>query len=301
MNDLPKPKCFSTKIDIALADFLHKELASQGFAFSKPPYTLFSARKKGVSCTLYSSGALTVQGSEMKEFMEFFIEPIILKNVSYSYPHKDVNFASHIGVDEAGKGDFFGPLCIGALYADKAGIESLLSMGVKDSKRLSDTKVKELAEKIKKTFCYSLVLLFPEKYNELYNKFHNLNSLLAWGHATAIAETVTKSSCHTVLIDQFAHESVVKRAVAQKKIEIDLFQEHKGENDPVVAGASILARAAFLDGMDRLSQEWHIQLPKGASSIVIEVGKTLASLHGPSIFSKVAKTHFKTLDEIVIP
>ena len=293
-----KSYCFSTTIDLTLKNKLKHDLEEQGFSFAYPLHTIFSAKKKDISCTLYASGALTVQGKEKDEFIEFYLEPEILKNLSYSYPHQHINYESHIGVDEAGKGDFFGPLCVAALYADRPGIENLVSMGIKESKKISDKKALEYYRKIKKEYLYSLIILYPNKYNELYRKFHNLNHLLAWAHATAIQEAYQKSLCSSVLIDQFAHSSLVQNAVERKKTPIDLKQQHRGEEDIVVAGASLIARGAFLEGLDRLSNEIGIALPKGASSGVVETGKKIILKLGPDILEKISKTHFKTKEDI---
>src|SRR5690348_5948122 len=97
---------FTTKIDLSLAPKLEEDLKAQGFILSKPPYTLFSAKKKGVSCTLYESGSLMVQGKEMDSFMEFYLEPEILHSFTYSHPEAHLDLKPHIGMDEAGKGDF---------------------------------------------------------------------------------------------------------------------------------------------------------------------------------------------------
>src|SRR5580693_626798 len=103
---------FVATIDLALADKLREDLVGQGFELTKPPYTLFSAQKTGVSCTLYTSGKLTVQGKGKDEFIAFYLEPEILKKLAYTHPELGVDMTARIGIDEAGKGDFFGPLCI---------------------------------------------------------------------------------------------------------------------------------------------------------------------------------------------
>lgn len=289
---------FVATIDLALSEKLKGDLEDQGFELTNPPYTIFSAQKKGVSCTLYTSGKITVQGKGKDDFITYYLEPEILKALAYSYPELGVDMAERIGVDEAGKGDFFGPLCIAGVYAKEEGIKELIAWGVKDSKRISDKIVLELSKKIKGRMPHSIVRLFPKKYNELYANFRNLNRLLAWGHATAIFELVEKTSCSNVIIDQFASESLVENALKQKKISPKLTQRHRAEDDPVVAAASILARAAFLEGLQQLSDTVGITLPKGASSSVIEVGKLLVGKKGKEILGDVAKTHFKTYHEI---
>lgn len=291
--------CFTAAIDLNLAEKLKRDLEAQGFELSKPPYTLFSGKKKGVSCTLYESGKLTVQGKEMEPFIEFYLEPEILKEFKFSHPSAATDLSPRIGMDEAGKGDFFGPLCIAALYADSEGIRTLIEWGIKDSKRLSDDTIQKLAKKIRSSFAYTVIRLFPHKYNELYGKFKNLNRLMGWAHAAALGDVSQKTGCKEAILDQFADERIVNRQLEQKKLDVHLVQKVRGEEDVVVAGASILARAAFLDGMKELSEEHGVELPKGASHLVKKTASQLVSKHGPEILDKVAKTHFKTTKEIL--
>ena len=294
-----KKSCFVATINLDLADKLRNDLIEQGFKITIPAYTVFSAQKKGISCTLYSSGKLTVQGKDMEEFISFYIEPEILQSLAFSYPETQVNTASHIGVDESGKGDFFGPLCIAGVQADEQKIKQLLSLGVRDSKRIADKVVRKLSGQIKTICSHAIVFISPKKYNELYADFQNLNKLLGWGHATVITELVTKTGCTDVIIDQFASEHVVINALKHKKIQISLTQRHRAEVDPVVAAASILARAAFLEGLEQLGKQYEIELPKGASSEVKEVGKKLVKKYGPQILEQTSKLHFKTKEEIL--
>ncbi|MBN2478646.1 MAG: ribonuclease HIII [Parachlamydiales bacterium] len=294
-----KPNTFSTKIDVNLKDKLKQDLEDQGFKFTKPAYTIFAASKKGITLVLYESGSLIVQGKEKDEFIEFYLEPELLKSFKYTHPEANVSMTPRIGVDEAGKGDFFGPLCVAAFYADENGIKKLISMNIRDSKKFSDKSILKLADILKNDFQFSVLRLFPEKYNELYVKFKNLNSLLAWGHATVITQLFEKTSCRDVLVDQFANAYVLENAVKRKKIDINLVQKTKGEEDPVVAAASILARAAFLKGLSELSDQYEIPLLKGASSMVIDLGKKFINKHGPESLEKVAKMHFKTKDQVL--
>ena len=293
-----KSSCFVTPIDLKLKDQLREDLIDQGFTLTTPAHTIFSAKKKGISCTLYTSGKLMIQGKEMDEFIRFYIEPQILQTFTYSNP-EPLDTSERIGVDEAGKGDFFGPLCIAAVYADKEKIQALLALKIRDSKTLSDPVVIALASKIKTICPHALVILKPKTYNQLYARFQNLNRLLAWGHATAIAELVQKTHCKQVVIDQFANETVVLDAIKQKKLVVELTQRHRAESDLVVAASSILARAAFLQGLYDLGLFYKIQLPKGAAQEVIRVGKAFLAKHGNSLLEEVAKLHFKTLQEIL--
>jgi ribonuclease HIII len=293
-----KPSCFSTKINLSLKDKLRADLISQGFDLTQPAHTIFSAKKPGISCTLYESGSLTVQGKEMGPFIEFYLEPEILQTFGFSNPDVGLDLSPHIGMDEAGKGDFFGPLCIAAVFADKEGILQLREMGVKDSKRFSDETIGKLAHKIKNAYPHTIIRLFPAKYNELYAKFKNLNRLLAWAHTAALQELTQRTGCTHAILDQFADPSLVESFMQQKKLTVKLTQKVRGEEDLVVAAASILARDGFVSGIDQLSQEFGLILPKGASSAVIAAAKQFAGKFGREALAKVGKTHFKTMEQI---
>jgi ribonuclease HIII len=292
---------FVTEIDIKLAEKMIPDLQAQDFEISKPQYTIFSARKKGLTCTLYTSGKLVVQGKNTQEFMEFYLEPEILKDFSFTYKEEleVIDPTPRIGIDESGKGDFFGPLCIAGVYAGNEMISELKKMGVKDSKLLSDPMIIKIGNKIRAACPYSVIILKPEKYNELYEKFKNLNSLLAWGHASAIENLVKKTDCHKVIIDQFAADHVVIQALKKKEVEVDLTQRTKGEEDVVVAAASILARQAFVENLSDLGREYELLLPKGASEQVKVIGRHFILKHGKDNLHRVAKMHFKTLDSIL--
>lgn len=296
------PHIFVTLVDIKLADKMVQDLKNQNFEISIPQHTLFSAKKKGVSCTFYKSGKLTVQGKESASFIEFYLEPEILGTFSASYPHLTLdaeNRDPHIGIDESGKGDFFGPLCIAGVYASSDEIGKLKSIGVKDSKTLSESSIIKLGKKICQEFQHHIVKINPLKYNELYEQFNNLNKLLAWGHATAIEQLVTKTGCPEVIIDQFASEHVVITALKRKKLDVHLTQRHRGEEDLVVAAASILARLTFIEGLELIGKEFGIVLPKGASKQTVSIGKLIYEKYGMEGLRKTGKLHFKTKLDIL--
>lgn len=291
-------KSFVAQINLQLAEKLQADLTGQGFTLTRPPHSIFSAKKPGLSCTLYESGKLLIQGKAIDDFILYYIEPEILQNFTYSHPEQYVERKSHIGVDEAGKGDFFGPLCTAAIYCTTEDIDKLLKLGIRDSKQLSDEAIGRMANVLQKEFKHSIVALPPSTYNRLYSKFRNLNSLLGWAHATAIENVYTLSGCNLAFIDQFGHSLIVEKAVASKKIPVQLVQRHKGESDPVVAAASIIARNAFVVGLERLSQQYHMNLPKGASAAVIAAGRQFLQKHGREALGDVAKLHFKTTDQL---
>jgi len=290
---------FVTHIELSLGNQLKQDLLAQGFSFKTPQYTLFSAHKKGVSCTLYESGKLVVQGKEMAEFIEFYLEPNLLHSFHVTHGELFLDQSARIGSDESGKGDFFGPLVVASLFAAQDGILKLKELNCRDSKTLSNAFCLETAKKIKSYYPHEIVAISPLKYNALYQKFGNLNHLLAWAHATAIQRLSERTGCIDVLIDQFAlSKRVMEEAILQKKLSINLTQRHKAEEDMVVAAASILARAAFLEGLKSLSAKCGFTLPLGASEKVKETGRVFARKYGKEALQHVAKTHFKTFEQI---
>lgn len=297
----PQGGTFVATINTSLAKKLMKDLKEQGFEFTKPVYTVFAAKKHGVSCTLYESGKLTVQGKEMRPFIEFYLEPHILKTFTYSHATVDpgLDTSARIGIDESGKGDFFGPLCIAGVFAEGDQIVKLKELGVRDSKTLNENSIRTIGNAVRKNFVHHIVKINPAKYNELIAQFGNLNRLLAWGHATAIEQLVEKTGCRNAIIDQFADEHVVITALKRKKLELTLMQRHRGEEDLVVAAASILARQEFVESLKKMETDYSQEFPKGASSRTIIAGRKFLRTYGRESLGKVGKLHFKTLDAIV--
>jgi len=205
----------------------------------------------------------------------------------------------HIGTDESGKGDYFGPLVVAGVFLPDEQQNVLTELGVKDSKRHSDNRVRELADILKKGYKHSLVVIGPEKYNELYLKLRNLNKMLAWAHSRAIENILEEVPCSLVITDQFGNKSFVLNALMKRGKDVELVQRPKAEEDLAVAAASILARAEFLKRLYFLSQDVGINLPKGASALVEETGLKLVKLQGVQILDKVVKKHFKITKRIL--
>ncbi len=206
---------------------------------------------------------------------------------------------NRIGIDESGKGDYFGPLVIAAVYADTTRERELALMNARDSKRMSDGAILELAPDIRQVCPHSLVAIGPEKYNQLYTKIKNLNRLLAGGHARALENLLEQVDCGLAISDQFGDERYVQRALLERGKQIQLIQRTKAEADLAVAAASILARAEFLTRLSRLSSMVGTTLPKGASAAVELAGRMVAKKHGRERLAQVAKMHFKTTQAIL--
>ena len=205
-----------------------------------------------------------------------------------------------IGTDESGKGDYFGPLVIAGVCLNKSIGEDLAASGVKDSKKMADKKIIAMAPLIRqRALSAEVVVIGPEKYNELYQKMKNLNSLLAWGHARVIENILSKVDCHYALTDQFGDKIVVERALMSRGKQVTLEQRPRAEEDIAVAAASVLARAEFLSRLESLSRKEETLLPRGASEQVILAAKGFFKKKGIEGLGRVAKLHFKTTQAVL--
>jgi ribonuclease HIII len=205
----------------------------------------------------------------------------------------------HIGTDESGKGDYYGPLTVAGFFLPDGQEDILLELGIRDSKKMSDGRIRELSELVKKGYTHTVVAIGPQKYNELYQKLRNLNRLLAWAHSRAIENLLEEVPCTLAITDQFGDKAFVLNALMKKGQNIELVQKPKAEEDLAVAAASILARAEFLKRLYFLSQDVGIDLPKGSSAKTEEIGVQLIREHGVGILDKVAKKHFKITGRIL--
>lgn len=204
-----------------------------------------------------------------------------------------------IGIDESGKGDYFGPLVIAAVFVDATTQGELRLMQVRDSKKILDGRILEMAPDIKTICPHSVITIGPHKYNELYAKIKNLNRLLAWGHAKALETLLDRVTCARAISDQFGNERLILNVLQEKGRKIVLEQRPKAESDLAVAAASILARAEFLIRLKRLSGEVGTTLPKGASPAVELAAKMVIKKHGQERLGQVAKLHFKTTKAVL--
>jgi ribonuclease HIII len=280
-------------------------LEQLGFTFAPKPYTIFFAQKNRLSVAVYEKGPkILVQGKGVEEFVQFELEPKILREARLGYEevHSPEMFEPHFGVDESGKGDFFGPLVIAGVYTDRGIARKFLEAGVQDSKRItSDARIHALAKSIRQSvggLC-EVVLIGPEKYNALYEKFGNLNALLGWGHARVIENLLAKKpDCPRALSDKFADVRVIENSLLQHGRAIKMEQRTKAESDPAVAAASILAREAFVNWLEKRGRALGVRLGRGVSAAVKKAAEQIVAANGPEQLRQVAKVHFRTAHEI---
>ena len=293
------------KLTDAQASALLAALVARNWQPRTVPYARFAFESDKTNIVFYESGKLVVQGKGTQEFVEFVLEPEILQQAKLGYEtvlNPDL-LLPRFGVDESGKGDFFGPLCIAGVYVNEAVINAWRDAGIRDSKNISsDKKIADLAKLIRDTpgCVVDSVVVGNEAYNRLYAKMKSVNTLLAWGHARVIENLMGKRYQMNpppvkAISDQFAaSKDVIEKALMKQGKEIQLVQRHKAEEDIAVAAASILARDAFVKGLAKLEKDFSMKLPKGASAAVDTAAKQFVETRGAGELQRVSKLHFRT-------
>ena len=301
----PKQKTLYTKTltpeqASKLEDWLDKHLwISYEVAYAK-----FAFKDKFTNVVFYNSGKLVVQGKGTENFVQFVLEAQItgVAEMGYEAVHHPEWFEAHAGIDESGKGDLFGPLVSACVVADGKAVQYWIDEGLKESKRVSsDNAVLAMAKKIKETKGVAIGVSYAsmEKYNALYIKFgRNLNKLLAWFHATAIRSALEKRSVPWGMLDQFTKQPLVQNNIKDIK-NFELKMQTKAEEDPVVAAASIVARATYIFAMRKLNTECGLDLKKGASAAVKAQAVEIVKKFGATDLKRFAKLHFKTAIEAI--
>lgn len=285
---------------------LQKRLAAApGFRATKRDYADFCYESELVNVAFYpKKGRLLIQGRGAEDFVKdtLQLDPVEKAPAMSTTLPALVDTTPHFGVDESGKGDYFGPLVVAGVYTDERCAAELVRLGCRDSKAIpDDRKIHAMAEKIKKTagVVYEVICIGPRRYNELYTEMGNLNRLLAWGHARVIAALHEKvPTCPRALSDQFANEWVLKRALGQRRIPVQLEQRTKAESDVAVAAASILARDRFVQWVQQTSAASKCPMPLGCAPHVTRAAQYFVETHGRDRLQDVAKLHFKVTQKL---
>ena len=196
-----------------------------------------------------------------------------------------------VGGDESGKGDLFGPLVVSA-FAVRTPEErsAAVAAGARDCKLMSDGEVRTVAARLKTIGMCEIVVLMPAQYNMRYRRAKNVNVLLNELYANLLLGLARKCDARTVILDKYGNRAV---SLWKEEQSFRFIVEERAERYLEVAAASVLARNAFLDGLDRLAHENGLEtLPKGSSAETQAVLKRLVRQRGESILNYVAKTHF---------
>jgi len=277
-------------------------LEARDWVFASVDHSLFAYRDpiSKVNVVGYKSGKLVVQGKGTEAFVRDVLEAEITGDprLGYDEVHHPEWFEDHAGIDESGKGDLFGPLVSATVVAEEKHVRDWMDKGIQDSKRItSDARIVELEKVIRQSKGVAVEVVFAgmRKYNELYQRFGNVNQLLAWMHGKSLSQALDAKPVAWGMLDQFTKQKIVHPYVKDRKFELRM--ETKAESDPVVAAASIVARATFIRQMKKLSDEAGETLLRGASAQTLEQARKLVERLGPERLGDFAKLHFRTAQE----
>lgn len=277
----------SIKINQNDAKKLNSLLKNKGFREGKIPNPYVLWRLEGLNTTVmyYSSGSLVSQG-------EFDVTSLLLEEASSE-------FKPHLGSDEVGKGDYYGPLVVCSVFVDEIRRAKAIELGVADSKKISDPKIMKIFEALNESVLYHCEILLPARYNEDIRKFKNVAYMLADTHAKCAKSLSEKldGAKYDCVVDQFSADKG-RLSKAFDGVNVNLIQFHKGESDIAVALASVFARAIFLKEWGKMNEKYSLDFPKGATD-VINFGKEFVAKYGQQELYNVAKISFRTTSQIL--
>ena len=278
-----------------------------------PPYAIFQAKDGDTVVTLYESGKVVFQGKDADLASEFWIETERIQQ-----GHAEVTDSSQkkkeeekkilplriasIGSDEVGTGDYFGPIVVTASYVAKENIDFLLELGVKDSKKMTDTQILKIVPQMIKKIPYQTYILKNSEYNLRREDNMNMNQMKAILHNKVLWEMKNKNYPYQyIVVDQFEYPPSYYKHIAKSTQQVRniFFLTHAEDQCLSVACSSLISRYIFLKEMDKLSKELGLLLPKGAGDIVNQVGKQIVSRYGENKLNGIAKLNFKNTIKIL--
>jgi ribonuclease HIII len=302
-DDGPKKKTLYTiKLDSAQLDRVSEICDGRMWEPYEVAYSRFAFKGPKVNIVGYESGKLVVQGKETEDFILNTLEPEVTGEAVFGYDevvHPDW-FEEHAGLDESGKGDFFGPVVSACVIAGPDEIREWITAGIRDSKTITDRKILELDRLIRGTRRAVVKTVFcgMHRYNDLMAKpGANLNKLLAWQHAKALEQALGARKVSWGLLDQFSKKDLVSGYFSTPEFELRM--RTRAEDDPVVAAASVVARAEFVRQMGRLSERFGERLTKGAGPKVVDQAAAIVDKLGAPALRDFGKLHFRTAYEVV--
>ena len=278
----------------------------------KPPYSVFQVKEYDCVITLYESGKAMFQGIGADIEASYWIEEERIKNgriidITTGKDKKNTSEArilfneSTIGSDEVGTGDFFGPIVVTATYVSKEDISFLIDLGVRDSKKITDDKIKKIAPSIIKKIPYTTFILTNTSYNKNWSEDLNMNKIKAILHNKVLVSMKNKNYPYEkIVVDQFVYPAKYFEHIKEAKEKVtDITFTTKAEDKCLsVAAASIISRYIFLGEMEKLSKEIGMTIPKGAGPNVDEVGIEIVKKYGFDKLYDIAKMNFKNKDKI---
>ena len=292
-------------LERAKFDELRARLAALGFSFENRPHQVFLARGDGIVVNLYESGRVVLGGAaERYAPVMAILEQLGTRNTQRATPRlPPLDFhGTRVGMDEVGKGDYFGPLVVCAALITEPQATELLGIGVRDSKTLGDTTISNLGVKIRKILLpeqIGIVRLAPVRYNLLFERMRNVNRVLGWAHATALEDVLAfREPCDLAIADQFGDESYIEDSLKKRGKKVRLIQTPKAEREIAVATASVLARDNLLRARLAMREEYAEDFPLGASNVE-EFAKRLVGRLGTGALVATAKVHFTTTGRIL--
>ena len=295
-----KKKSYTLKLTSVQMDKLGQALSTRNWPTRTVQYARYAFDGENVKVVAYESGKLVVQGRNTEDFVANILEPEVTGEFLLGY--EEVNnpewFESHAGLDESGKGDLFGPVVTACVIGDGDMVRGWMEAGIRDSKTITDGAIMKMAKQIKETRGVVIKVAYTSmpKYNELYRKFDsNLNKFLAWLHGRSLNDALEVKMPDWGLLDQFTKQPLVQEYVKGK--DFDLQMRTKAEEDPVVAAASIVARATWLQQMKKLEETAGGNLPKGSGVQAKEKAKSIYEKWGEEGMGEFCKLHFKTAYE----
>ncbi len=261
----------------------------------------FAVKAMGVSLVCYQSGKVVLQGKSLDAFVGEFLAGADSAAQKPCAEDPALSFeAPTIGSDEAGKGDYFGPLVVASLYAEPERRQELLAMGIADSKTLSDQRMFPMAELVERGFDCEVRVLMPSEYNARWNAARNVNHVLAELHADAIAALLRRHPEANVVVDRFGDERLIADRLRTRlgHAPKNLLQVPRAEAHPVVAAASVVARVRFVEGFKDCETESGTDLHKGGGEPVDVAARRAFAIGGKDLMARIAKLHFKNSERV---
>ncbi len=270
------------------------------------PYVIFQAQDGDTVITMYESGKIMFQGTTADVDSSMWLEmdgQSKKDNPEVKEKEKKYYYCSSIGSDEVGTGDYFGPIVVTASFVKNEDIPYLEELGIKDSKKLTDEKILDIAPKVAKKISYKSLILSNQEYNEKHGSNNNMNKIKAIMHNKVLYQMVqqTKEKYDYIIVDEFARENRYYDYIKDmKEIQRGItFMTKAEDKNLAVACSSVISRYIFLKEFDKLSDSLHIPLPKGAGANVDVIGEEIVDKYGQDKLKEVAKLNFANTERIL--